>query len=82
MMKFFNKFKKLCIWSIFSSFFQFSGQNNFSGKSGCWFSCTTSYRFLAQCQNLEKTSDSKKGPDRFKAEGTEGQKDERTLLIP
>ena len=82
MMNFFNKFKKLCIWSIFSSLSQFSGQNNFSGKSGCWLSCTTSYGFPAQCQNLEKTSDSKKGPDRFKAEGTEGQKDERTLLIP
>ena len=43
MTQFFNKFKKPCFW-----LFQLLGQT---------LSRTTSYEFLALCQNLEKTND-------------------------
>ena len=42
------------------------GKKNFSRKSGC--DTQTSHRFLAPCQNLEKTNDAipRKRPDRWK----------------
>ena len=47
MTKFFNKFKN----PVFGPFSQFLGQNFPPTKSG---SVTTSYRFLAPCQNFKK----------------------------
>ena len=55
MTQFSNKFKKLCFWSIFGPFSPFLGQKLFSWK--IWLSRTTSYGFLAPCQNLEKVND-------------------------
>ena len=51
MTKFFNKFKKPCFCFIFGPFSQFLGQ-----KKNV-LSHTTSYGFLAPCQNLEKAND-------------------------
>ena len=66
MTTFFNKFKKSCFWPVFGSSLQFWGQTLIC------LSCTTSYRFLAPSQNLEKTNDTipRKLPER--------QKDRRT----
>ena len=43
-------------------------------------SCTTSYGFLAPCQNLEKTNDAipRKHPDRWKDGRMDGRTDRRT----
>ena len=43
-------------------------------------SCTTSYGFLAPCQNLEKTNDAipRKCPDKRKGRWNVGRTDERT----
>ena len=72
MNKFFNKFKKPCFWSIFGPFSQFGGKKNQA------VSHTTSYRFLAPCQNLEKTNDTipRKHPDTQK-----GRKKDRQNLF-
>ena len=49
MTKFFNKFKKPVFFPFLVHYSNFWGQK---------FSlCTTSYRFLATCQNLEKAND-------------------------
>ena len=50
MTKFFNKFKK-----FFGPFSQFWGEKSFLENLAL--SNTTSYGFLAICQNLEKTND-------------------------
>ena len=54
----------------------FGGQITFSRKSSCH---TTSYEFLAQCQNLEKPSNiiPRKHPDTQKAGWKDGKKDRR-----
>ena len=74
MTKFSNKFKKPCFWPNLGPFSQFWGQKKFSWK--IWLSRTTSYGFLAPCQNLEKIDDTiqRKRWDRQK----DGQKDGRT----
>ena len=67
MTKFFNKFKKPCFGSFLVHFPQFWGQKIFfPGNSAL--PRTTSCRFLAPCQNLEKTNDTIpwKCPDRRK----------------
>ena len=56
MTKFFNKFKKPCFWTIFGPFSQFWEQKKKFPENPTM-SSTTSFRFLAQCQNLEKTND-------------------------
>ena len=75
MTQFSNKFKKLCFWSIFGPFSPFLGQKLFSWK--IWLSSTTSYGFLAPCQNLEKLNGTiqRKCPDRWMEGQTEGQAD-------
>ena len=55
MKKFFNKFQKPYFWPIFGPFSQFLGQKNFFLENAA-LSHTTSYGFLAPCQNLEKTN--------------------------
>ena len=72
MTKFFNIFKKPCFWPIFPIFWA----KCFFWK--IWLSHTTSYGFLASCQNLEKTNDTipRKCPDRWK----DGRKDQQTLF--
>ena len=45
-----NKFKNPCLRLVFGSFSQLFLEN-------LALSCTTSYEFLAPCQNLEKTND-------------------------
>ena len=52
MTKSFDKFKTPCFWSIFPNF----GAKNFLPKNLA-LSHTTSYGFLAACQNSEKTND-------------------------
>ena len=71
MTKFLNKLKENCVWPIFRSFSQFLGQKNYFWKNRL--PCTTSYGFLAPCQNLEKTNDTipRKHMDRWK-DKTEG----------
>ena len=71
MTKFFNKFKKPFL-AIFVPFSQFFGQEIFFR--------TTSYGFLASCQDFEKTNDTipRKPPDRRKDGRTDGQKDGST----
>ena len=71
MTQFFNKFKKLCFWSAFGSFFQFLGQKKKKcpGKSS-----SITHKFIwvsSTCQNLEKVNNAiqRKCPDRR----TEGQ---------
>ena len=72
MTKFFNIFKKPCFWPIFPIF----GAKNFFLENPA-LSRTTSYGFLASCQNLEKTNDKipRKHPDRRKDKGMQGQTD-------
>ena len=59
MTKFLNKFKKPCFWPIFGPFFSIFEAKKISGKH------TSSYEFLAPCQNLAKADDtiSRKRPD-------------------
>ena len=75
MNKFSNKLKKL-VFGPFWFHFQFLRQKKFSWK--IWLSRTTSYGFLAWCQNLEKVNDTiqRKHPDRWK----DGWKDGQTLF--
>ena len=54
MTKFFYKFKKPCFWPIFGP--KVLGAKQFFPEN-LPLSHTTSYRFLAPCQNLEKTND-------------------------
>ena len=72
MTKFFNKFKNPCFWSIFPIL-------------GAQRLCHANlYRFLAPCQNLEKTNDTipRKQPDRCKDGRMEGWAERRTDLLP
>ena len=73
MTKFFKIFKKPCFWSIFPIL---RPKIFFPGNPAL--SHTTSYRFLAPCQNLEKNNDtiSRKRPDRQKDE-----RDDRPYFI-
>ena len=66
MTKFFNKFKRPCFWTIFGPF-------SFISLENLVLSCTTSYGFLAPCQNIEKNGLT----DRRMEGQTEGQKDRR-----
>ena len=61
MTKFSNKFKKPCFWPIFPIF---GAKKIFLENPAL--SRTTSYGFLAPCQNLEKVNDTiqRKHPDR------------------
>ena len=52
MTKFSNKYKKPCFWPIFPIF---GAKKIFLENLAL--SCTTSYGFLAPCQNLEKVND-------------------------
>ena len=78
MNKFSNKLKKPCFWPILGPFSQFLGQQKFSWR--IWLSRTTSYGFLAPCQNLEKVNDTirRKHPNRWKDGRMEGQTEGRT----
>ena len=73
MTKFFNILKKPCFWPIFPNF-----GTKFYFLENPALSRTTSYGFLASCQNLEKTNDTipRKCPDRWK----DGRKDQQTLF--
>ena len=73
MTKFFNKFKKTYFWPTFPIF----GAKKFFPENLA-LSSTTSYRFLAPCQNLEKTNNKipRKRPERFR----HGRKDGQTLF--
>ena len=74
------KFKKSSFWLIFGPFFQYLGQKNFSGKLAL--SSTTPSKFVARCQNLEKTNDTipRKCPGRQKDRWKDGQKNRWILL--
>ena len=65
----FNIFKKPCFWPIFPIL---GAKKIFLEKPAL--SHTTSYGFLASCQNLEKTNDiiSRKCPDRRNDRRVEG----------
>ena len=65
MATFFHKFKKPCFEPIFGPFSEILGQKNFFPQNPV-LSHTTSFRFLAPCQNLEKVNDTtpRKRPDR------------------
>ena len=73
MTKFSNKFKKTCFGPIFPIF---GAKNIFLENPAL--SCTTSYGFLAPCQNSEKVNDTiqRKCPDRQKDRRT----DRHTIL--
>ena len=64
MTKYFNKFKNPVFGPFLVHFPNFEGKKNFSENLAL--SHTTSYGFLAPCQNLEKTNDRipRKYPDR------------------
>ena len=69
---------KNCFWPIFVHIFPiFGAKKNFLKNLAL--SCTTSYGFLAPCQNLEKVIDTiqRKCPGR-QMEGQDGLKDGRT----
>ena len=74
MTKFSNKFKKPCFWPIFPIF---GAKKIFLENPAL--SRTTSYGFLAPCQNLEKVNDTiqRKHPERRTEGWTKGQKDGR-----
>ena len=80
MPKFFNKFWKSCFWPILVHFPNFVGKNVFLGNPAL--SLTTSYGFLAPCQNLEKNDDtvSRKPPNRQKDGQKDRWKDVQTLF--
>ena len=64
MTKFFNKFKIPVLGPFLLHFPNFADKIYFQKIR---LSCSTSYRFLAPCQNLEKTYDSQnQRPDRKK----------------
>ena len=81
MTKYFNKFKKPCLWPISGPFFQILGQNFFSSENQAM-SRITSYGLLASCQNAEKTNNTipRKCLDRRTDGKTEGQNDGQTLF--
>ena len=66
MTKFFNKFKEPVFGPLLVHFLNFRGKIFFLENPAL--SCTTSYGFLAPCQNLEKINDTipRKCPDRQK----------------
>ena len=78
MIIFLNKFKKPCFWPIFGPFSQYWEQNIFPPENPA-LSCTTSYRFLAPCQNLDKTNDAIPRTYGQTEERTEGQTDPISL---
>ena len=81
MIKFLNKFKKPCFWPIFGPFSLFWGAKKILLENSA-LSCTTSYGFLAPCQNLEKTNDKipRKHPDRWKDRQKDRRKDGQSLF--
>ena len=83
MTKFSNKLKKSCFWLILGPFSQFFGEKKkkkIPRKSSL--SHTTSYKFLAPCQILEKINDTipRKRLDRRMDGRMEGQKDGQALF--
>ena len=75
----FNRFKKSCFWPIFGSFSKFLWQKVFPENPAL--SHTTSYSFLAPCQNLEKPNDAMIQENVQTDKGwTEGQKDGQALF--
>ena len=81
MTQFFFEFKKPCFWSTFGPFSNFfEGKIIFPRKSSCH---TTSYEFLAPCQNLQKSINiiQRKHPDTQKA-GWKDRKKDRKLERP
>ena len=72
MTQFSNKFKKPCFWPIFPIF---GAKKIFLENPAL--SHTTSYGFLASCQNSEKVNDTiqRKCPDRWKGGRMEGRRD-------
>ena len=72
MTQFSNKFKKLCCWPILGAKKIFLENPALSH--------TTSYGFLAPCQNLEKVNDTiqRKRLDRWKDGQKDGKRDGRT----
>ena len=77
MTQFPNKFKKPYFWPIFPIF---GAKNIFLENLAL--SHTTSYGFLAPCQNSEKVNDiiQRICPDRWKDRRTEERKDRQTLF--
>ena len=74
MNKFSNKLKKTLFFAHFGSIFPiFGAKKNFLENLAL--SCTTSFGFLAPCQNLEKVNDTiqRKCPDRQKDRWKDGQ---------
>ena len=69
MTKFFNKLKNTLFLAHFCPIFLILGVNKLENPAG-----TTSYGFLAPCQNLEKTNDTipRKRPDRHKDRRNDG----------
>ena len=80
MTKSFNRSKKPCLWPIFGPFSQILGEKIFFQK--IWLSHTTSYGFLASCQNSEKTNNTnpRKQTDRRTDGRTGGGKDRQTVF--
>ena len=78
MTQFFFEFKKPCFWSTFGPFSNFWGGKQFFPENH-----TTSYEFLAPCQNLEKSGNiiPRKHPDTQKA-GWKDRKKGRKLDRP
>ena len=75
MTKFFSIFKNPILTHFWPTFPVLGAKNFFLGNPAL--SRTTSYGFLASCQNLEKTNDKipRKHPDRRKDKGMQGQTD-------
>ena len=86
MKKFSNKLKKTLFWPIWGHFPNFWGKKIF--LKNLVLSCTTSYGFLAPCQNLEKVNDTihRKCPerqkDRWKDRWKDGWKDRPYFIGP
>ena len=78
MTKFFNIFKKPCFQPLLAYFPNFAARKIFLENPAL--SRTTSYGFLASCQNLEKTNDTipRKRPDRR----TDGRTDRPYFIGP
>ena len=81
MTKFLNKFKKLCFLAHFCSIFPIFEAKNFFPENSA-LSRTTSYGFLASCQNLVKTKDTilRKRPIRQK-DGRTGRRTDAPYFI-
>ena len=79
MTQFSNKFKKPCFWPIFPIF---GAKKIFLENPAL--SHTTSYGFLASCQNLEKVNDTiqRKRTDRLKDRRTDGKTDRPYFIGP